>query len=147
MRERSVSLGTATRTTEFEGEASSRRAAVPRRAAGGRASVRTSTRSPGEEKAGGLVVVGGRGELAFDVVDEVEQLAGFPGAVPLRERDRVEDTRLGDGGDGRVHGLLGPAEDLLRVATVTMGCAGSSMIRASALEWRRGRPARSRHFS
>ncbi len=33
------------------------------------------------------------------------------------------------------------------VATVTMGCAGSSTMSASALEWRRGRPARFRHFS
>jgi hypothetical protein len=57
-------------------------------------------------RAGGLVDVGGRGELAFDVVDEVEEVAGFPGAVPLGERDGVKDALVGQGRDSLVHGLL-----------------------------------------
>src|SRR3990172_8395047 len=71
-------------------------------------------RLPARRWTGGLVLGFRRREFTFDAVDEVEQFARLPGAVPLCERDRVEDALVGQDRDRLVHSLLQAAEDLLR---------------------------------
>ena len=55
----------------------------------------------------------GRRKLALDVIHEVEELSRLPGTVASGKREGVEDLALGEGSDGRVHGLLRAAKELL----------------------------------